>query len=107
MQQMQASGGMRTVNSGVQAARAATPTLRYRDHLEAFKIKLVPDLTVVHGIKLNFGIRLHVTLSPLKLRAAGLLPKPGKRGEVAGRLPRLAWRLRYPTQFSRSSTAEA
>jgi hypothetical protein len=40
-QQLQASGGMKLIHLAFKAARAATPTLRHRDHLDAFKIKLV------------------------------------------------------------------
>jgi hypothetical protein len=41
MQRMQGSGGMKQVNEAFKAARATTPSLRYRDHLEAFKLKLI------------------------------------------------------------------
>jgi len=44
MQQMQASGGMKQVNSAFKAARTVTPSLRYRDHLDAFKLKLVEEI---------------------------------------------------------------
>ena len=36
IREMQANGGMAQVNRAFKEARAATPSLRYRDHLDAF-----------------------------------------------------------------------
>jgi hypothetical protein len=44
---MQASGGLAQVNRSLKAAGAATPSLRYRDHLDAFKIKLVEQIAAL------------------------------------------------------------
>jgi hypothetical protein len=41
---MQANGGMAAVNRAFKAARAATPSLRYRDHIKAFKLKMVEEI---------------------------------------------------------------
>lgn len=44
IREMQANGGMAAVNRAFKAARAATPSLRYRDHIEAFKLKMVEEI---------------------------------------------------------------
>jgi hypothetical protein len=44
IREMQANGGMADVNRTFKAARASTSSLRYRDHLDAFKIKLVEQM---------------------------------------------------------------
>jgi hypothetical protein len=44
IREMQANGGMAGVNRAFKAARAAAPTLRYRDHLNAFRLTLIEKM---------------------------------------------------------------
>lgn len=44
IREMQSSGGMAAVNRAFKTARAVTPSLRYRDHLDAFKSKLIEQM---------------------------------------------------------------
>lgn len=44
VRQMQEIGGMREVNRAFKAARTETPSLRYQDHMEALKLKLIQGM---------------------------------------------------------------
>jgi hypothetical protein len=44
IREMQQNGGMAEVNRAFKAARATTPSLRCRDHLDAFKLKMVEEV---------------------------------------------------------------
>ena len=43
IREMQSNGGMKAVNAAFKAARTVAPSLRYRDHLDAFKLKLIDE----------------------------------------------------------------
>lgn len=44
IRELQASGGMVEANRAFKAARATEPSLRYRDHLDSFRLKLLEQM---------------------------------------------------------------